>query len=151
MGCLCDSIPQSQFPFSPPATQRWLASAGSQCSYAKHVCLVSLCCAVQVSQGGQSGSGKIVKWHMLELGAHGICKTSILNGLAVDHLGIRDESNRCYAFKHLDKEIKTRNYIYYFDKAKRWNLYLSVMFHPIQIRCCLFLNGNMAWHNMTKP
>lgn len=56
---------------------------------------------------------------MLELGAHGICKTSILNGLVVDHLGIRDESNRCYAFKHLDKEKKTRNYIYYFDKAKR--------------------------------
>jgi len=44
---------------------------------------------------------------MLELGAHGICKTSTLNGLAVDHLGIKDESNRCYAFKHLDKEMRT--------------------------------------------
>lgn len=104
---ICDLIPQSWFPFSPPVTRRWLNSVGSQCSYAERVRLVSVRSSVQVSLGGQSSSGTIVKWHMLELGAHGTCKTSILNGLAVDHLGIRDESNRCCAFKHLDKEMKT--------------------------------------------
>lgn len=90
----------------PPVTLRWLPSECGQHCFAGCVCLVSLGSSGQLSLRGQSSSATIVKWHILELGAHGTSKTFILIGLAVDHLGIRDESNRCYAFKHLDKEMK---------------------------------------------
>lgn len=95
---------------------------------------------------GQSSSAAIVKWHILELGAHGTSKTSILSGLAVDHLGIRDESNRCYAFKHLDKEMK----LHILSKKVKLAFVCDVPFYSDKV-LFVFKWKYRAWHNMTKP